>query len=453
MAKLIWDKGGSAVDERIQRFVAGDDVIHDRALFLYDVHASRAHVHGLARIGVLPAEEADALTRELDALAEAFASGAFVLDERFEDGHSAIEVYLVERLGDTGRKVHTGRSRNDQVLVAMRLYLRDALGQVEQHVLAAAAAFLDRAEADLDAPMPGYTHLQRAVPSSVGLWLAGFAEAMIDNAELARSTAAWVDCCPLGTAAGYGVNLPLDRQGVSDELGFSRLQINPVYAQNSRGKLEIQALMALLQPLFDVRRFAWDLSLYTTAEFGFVRLPDAFTTGSSIMPNKKNPDVIELLRASPAVVQGALAEVMAILSLSSGYHRDLQATKAPVLRAMSSGLVSLSLIGELVHKLSFDKERMAAAISPDMYATDRAVELALEGVPFRTAYQKVAEELPALAGRRPEDSLAARVSPGGTGKLMLAELRERLREAEARAQIEPARARQAITRMSARRAP
>jgi argininosuccinate lyase len=256
---------------------------------------------------------------------------------------------------------------------------------------------------------------------------------MLDDAALARATAAWIDCCPLGTAAGYGVNLPLDRQGVSDELGFLRLQVNPVYAQNSRGKFEIQALSALYQPLLDVRRFAWDLSLFTTAEFGFVKLPDAFTTGSSIMPNKKNPDVVELLRASPAVVEGAIAEVSALLSLPSGYHRDLQATKAPVLRAMSSGLVALSLVAELVHELSFDKERMLGAVSADMFASDRAVELAREGVPFRTAYRQVAEELPALAGRRAEDSLAARVSPGAPGALLLDALRERLRAAEERA--------------------
>lgn len=430
MAKLIWDKGGSAVDARVQRFLAGDDVIHDRALFLHDVRASKAHARGLARAGILTAEEALALTRELDALGEAFASGAFVLDDRFEDGHSAIEAHLVERLGDLGKKVHTGRSRNDQVLVASRLFLRDALEQAEGHALAAASALLARAEAHAMTPMPGYTHLQRAVPSSVGMWLSGFAEAMIDNAALARMTAAWIDACPLGTAAGYGVNLPLDRQGVSDELGFARLQISPVYAQNSRGKFELQALQALLQPLLDVRRFAWDLSLYTTAEFAFVRLPDAFTTGSSIMPNKKNPDVIELLRASPSAVLGAIAEVSSVLSLSSGYHRDLQATKAPVLRAVDASLMALSLLAELVEKMSFDEARMAEAISPDMYATDRAVELAREGLPFRAAYQKVAEELDALGDRRPAESLAARVSPGGAGKLMLDELRARLTEAE-----------------------
>lgn len=427
MAKLIWEKDGAAVDPRIQRFLAGDDVVLDRALFLADLRASKAHVHGLGRVGVLAAAEVVALDRELDALALAFQAGSFQLDDRFEDGHSAIEAVLVERLGDVGRKVHTGRSRNDQVLVALRLFVRDALERLAHEVTDAAAAFLDRAEAEAMTPMPGYTHLQRAVPSSVGLWLAGFAEALIDDAVLIKATARWMDACPLGTAAGYGVNLPLDRQGVSDELGFARLLVNPVYAQNSRGKMELQALMALLQALLDVRRFAWDLSLYTTAEFAFVKLPAEYTTGSSIMPNKKNPDVVELLRAAPAPVLGAMAEVESLLSLPSGYQRDLQATKGPVLRALAHGIDALALVPALVRKMDFDRARMAAAITPDLHATDVAVELAAKGVPFRTAYRQVADSLASLGERRPEESLAARVSPGATGDLMLGVLRERLR--------------------------
>ncbi len=423
---LIWDKAGASVDARIQRFCAGDDVVLDRALFLADIRASKAHAGGLARAGVLAAAEATAIAAALDELAAEFTAGRFVLDDRFEDGHSAIESYLTERLGDAGKKVHTGRSRNDQVLVALRLHVRDALAQIEAETVAAAAAFLDRAEREATVPMPGYTHLQRAVPSSVGLWLAGFAEALIDDATLVRATARWMDACPLGTAAGYGVNLPLDRQGVSDELGFARLLVNPVYAQNSRGKLELQALGALLQALFDVRRFAWDLSIYTTAEFAFVKLPAEYTTGSSIMPNKKNPDVVELLRACPSVVLGAMTEIQSLLSLPSGYHRDLQATKGPVLRALAHGIEALALLPGLVVRMELDHARMAAAITPDLYATDAAVELAAQGVPFRTAYRQVADSLGELAARTPEESLRARVSPGATADLLLGVLRERL---------------------------
>lgn len=427
MSKPLWDKGGATVDERIMRFCAGEDVVLDRELFVYDIRASKAHVRGLERIGLLAESERDALLSTLDALANEFENGGFVLDERYEDGHSAIEAYLTAELGDVGRKVHTGRSRNDQVLVASRLYLRDAISEIAAHAKRAAEVCLERAHQD-DVPMPGYTHLQRAVPSSTGMWFAGFAEAFIDDARLALDTRRWVDTNPLGTAAGYGVNLPLDRDGVTAELDFERVQLSPIYAQNSRGKFELQALMVLGQALLDVRRLAWDLSLFTTAEFAFVDLPDRFTTGSSIMPNKRNPDVVELLRASYGVVQGAMAELQALLSLPSGYHRDLQASKPPVLRAMSRGLDALALVPELLGELSFDEERMREAINPEMHATDRAIELAKDGVPFRDAYRQVVDEFDQLGDRTPEASLKARTSPGGAADLRLDVLRDRLAE-------------------------
>ncbi|MFP4599903.1 MAG: argininosuccinate lyase [Persicimonas sp.] len=424
--KPIWDKGNATVDERIMRFCAGEDVVLDRQLFLHDIRASKAHVRGLERIGILEPEECSSLIEALSELAEKFRDGEFVLDDRFEDMHSAIEAYLTEQLGDVGRKVHTGRSRNDQVLVATRLYLKDALIDIAEGCKRVAEVCLQRAASD-DVPMPGYTHLQRAVPSSTGMWFAGFAEAFIDNAMLAQSSLAFVDANPLGTAAGYGVNLPLDRDGVGEELGFSRPQLNPIYAQNSRGKFEIQALMALAQALLDVRRLAWDLSLFTTAEFSFVDLPDRFTTGSSIMPNKRNPDVVELLRAAYGTVHGAMAELQSLLSLPSGYQRDLQGTKPPLLRAMNRGLDALAIVPGLLADLSFDEERMREAIEPAMHATDRAVELAAGGVPFRQAYRQVASEFDQLAERTADQSLEARTSPGACADLRLDALRGRLR--------------------------
>ena len=292
---LIWDKGGSDVDARVQRFCAAEDAILDRELLPFDIVASIAHVHGLGRIRVLCREEVDSLVEELERLRDAFDSGDFVLDDTHEDCHSAIEAWLTQRLGVVGKKVHTGRSRNDQVQVALRLYMIRACEELATVTEATAAALLDRAESDATTPMPGYTHLQRAVPSSVGHWLGGHADAFLDDRDLARLTADWIDSCPLGSAAGYGVNLALDREGVAEDLGFARVQLNPQAVQNSRGKYELQVLTALGQALLDVRRLAWDLSLYTTAEFGFVLLPDRYTTGSSIMPNKRNPDVVELL--------------------------------------------------------------------------------------------------------------------------------------------------------------
>ncbi len=427
MPRLIWQKDDTeAPDERVHRFLCGEDLELDRDLLQYDLRASRAHVRGLARIGMLSDEESRTLCEAMRQLEKELDEGALAIDDRFEDGHSAIEHFLVERLGEVGKKVHLGRSRNDQVLAAQRLYLRDRMGQVEDACVALAGAFLERAAAEAQTPMPGYTHLQRAVPSSAGLWLASYAESFIDDALLSRATARWLDSSPLGTAAGYGVNLPLDREGVSRELGHARLAVNPMYAQASRGKVELAVLAALDQALLDVRRFAWDLSLFCTSEFGFVRLPARFTTGSSIMPQKRNPDVVELLRAAPGRVHGAIAELHSVLSLPSGYHRDLQATKGPVVRALAAGLEALAIAGLVARDMELCRERMRESISPEMYATDRAVELSAEGVPFRDAYRRVAAELDRLGDRTPEVSLRDRVSPGASANLMLAELWERL---------------------------
>lgn len=425
MSGLLWQKSGIAVDADIQRFLAGDDVLLDREFFLHDIAASQAHVEGLAHIGVLSTDERDTLFTELENLAFDFRRGEFVLDARFEDGHSAIEARLTERLGDTGKKVHTGRSRNDQILVATRLWLKDKLATLAAHCRATARVCLDRAAAK-SLPLPGYTHLQRAVVSSTAMWFAGFAEAFIDDAQRASDTLAWVDANPLGTAAGYGVNLALDRAHSTQALGFARLQLSPVYAQLSRGKFELAALDALASALLDLRRLAWDLSLFTTSEYGFVTLPPQYTTGSSIMPNKRNPDVIELMRASYSAVAAARCEIEQLLSLPSGYQRDLQFSKGAIVHGFGRGLVALALLPDLLQRLQWNAPAMRAAIEPAMYATDAAIEAAVAGVPFREAYRQAAEASAAAGqGRTPEDSLAARVSPGGHAALQLDELERR----------------------------
>ena len=430
MTDLLWKKPGTRIDERIMRFLAGDDVLLDREFFLHDITASKAHVEGLANIGVVTAGEAGALKRELDALADDFRSGAFMLDERFEDGHSAIEAWLTERLGDAGRKVHTGRSRNDQILVATRLWLKEKLAALQAHCLASTRACLDRA-ANESLPMPGYTHLQRAVVSSTSMWWAGFAEAFIDDASRARQTRAWIDANPLGSAAGYGVNLGLDRDHTTRALGFARMQVAATYAQLSRGKFEMAALEAIGSALLDVRRLAWDLSLFTTAEFDFVKLPPEYTTGSSIMPNKRNPDVIELLRASYASVAAARTEIEQLLSLPSGYQRDLQFSKGGIFHGVHRGLMAMELVPDLLARMQWNEAAMRAAIEPAMYATDVAIEQAARGVPFRDAYRAAAQAAgTAGQGRTPEQSLAARTSPGAHADLRLDELRARLEALE-----------------------
>ena len=425
MTDLLWQKPGVRIDERIQQFCAGDDVVLDREFFAFDIQASRAHAQGLQHIGILTTDELAGIERELDALADDFAAGRFVLDARFEDGHSAIEARLVERLGDAGRRIHTGRSRNDQVLVATRLWLKDRLARVQALCQEVAEVALARSDAEAMLPLPGYTHLQRAVVSSCGMWWAAWAEGFIDNAVRARDTLAWVDANPLGSAAGYGVNLPLDRDHTTQALGFGRMQVVATYAQLSRGKFELAAIEALGSAVLDLRRLAWDLSLFTSAEFGFVALPAQYTTGSSIMPNKRNPDVIELMRASYAAVAAARTEIEQLLSLPSGYHRDLQFSKGAIFHAFGRGLGALELLPDLLRNLEWKPEAMRAALDASMYATDLAVDMARQGVPFRDAYVQAADPARWAQGD-PEASLAARASPGAAGDLQLHVLGARL---------------------------
>ena len=426
MSELLWQKPGVKVDARIQHFLAGEDVILDREFFLFDIQASLAHAEGLLRIGILGADELAGIRVELDALADDWRNGDFILDDRYEDGHSAIEARLVERLGDAGRRIHTGRSRNDQILVATRLWLKDRLARVGALCIEAAEVALARAEAEASVPLPGYTHLQRAVVSSLGMWWAAWAEGFIDDAQRARDTLAWVDANPLGSAAGYGVNLPLDRDHTTQALGFGRLQVSATYAQLSRGKFEMAAIEALCSALLDLRRLAWDLSLFTSAEYGFVALPSQYTTGSSIMPNKRNPDVIELMRATYASAAAARTEIEQLLSLPSGYHRDLQFSKGAIFHAFGRGLGALELLPDLLRNLEWKADAMRAALDPSMYATDLAVDLAREGLPFRDAYRQAADPARWAEGD-PEASLQARVSPGAAAELRLDALRARLR--------------------------
>jgi len=425
MSQLLWQKPGVRVDARIQRFLAGEDVILDREFLRYDIRASRAHAQGLQRIGLLRDTELAGIERELSALDAAVVAGEFVLDERFEDCHSAIEAWLIERLGDAGKKIHTGRSRNDQILVATRLWLKDQLARVDALAREVAEVSLARAEAEAMLALPGYTHIQRAMVSSCGMWWAAWAEAFIDDAQRARDTLALIDANPLGSAAGYGINLPLDRDYTTAALGFGRLQVAATYAQLSRGKFELAAVEALGSATLDLRRLAWDLSQFTSAEYGFVALPAEYTTGSSIMPNKRNPDVVELMRAVHASVAAARTELEQLLSLPSGYHRDLQFTKGAIVHAFARGLGALELLPDLLRNLEWCSERMQAALEPSMYATDLAVDLARQGVPFRDAYREAANPARWAEGD-PQASLQARVSPGAAANLRLDALRARL---------------------------
>lgn len=431
MTKLqqLWATKGAEQNElqqRVDQFMSGQDVILDQHLFQFDIQASKVHAQGLQRIGILTQAELDQISATLDDLLSQFGKGQFVLDQTFEDGHSAIEYFLTEQLGNLGKKIHTGRSRNDQVAVATRLYCKRALLELKQVCVSISQVCLTQAEQYSESVMPGYTHIQRAVVSSWGLWFASFAESFCDNAQLAQQTLDWIDANPLGTAAGYGVNLALDRDYTTEALGFARMQINPMYVQNSRGKFELQVLTAFKQAMLDVRRLAWDLSLFTSAEFNLVRLPDLFSTGSSIMPNKRNPDTVELMRAQYAKLVGAYNEIESLLSLPSGYQRDLQNTKAPLINGVTDTQLCLELVPELLLGLDICHKQCEKAIEPAMFATDKAIELAREGVPFRQAYQQLKDNYQELAQRSAKQALHDRVSSGACANLKLSELAHRL---------------------------
>jgi argininosuccinate lyase len=424
----LWAKPGATIDHGAMSFMSRDDVVLDRELFVFDIRATKAHVNGLHSTDLLTESETTDISDALDELARRFIEGSFVLDERYEDGHTAIESYLVEQLGETGKRVHLGRSRNDQVAVALRLYMLDALDTVKCLCLDIARAALGVARRHEFDPMPGYTHLQRAVPSSIGLWMGSFVEGFLDAAELCALTRRWIDASPLGTAAGYGVNIELPRQQVSDELGFARLQLNPMAAQASRGRIEHQVVSTLWQAMQEVRRLAWDCSLFSTREFGFVTLAPEFVTGSSIMPNKANPDMAELLRASTAIIGGALSEIQQSMSLPSGYQRDLQITKPALIRAVNVTREALSHIPNMITSATYHTDAMRTAIEPAMLATDRAVELATSGLPFRDAYKQAASEIDSLelTDEAIDASLRDRRSPGACGNLLLDAMETRL---------------------------
>ena len=297
--------------------------------------------------------------------------------------------YLTKELGETGKKIHTGRSRNDQIQVALRLYAKDNLKNVNKINKRIAKTFLQYAKKYHDLPMPGYTHLQRAMPSTWGLWFSSFAEAFIDNYDLNSSTIDWIDSNPLGTAAGYGVDIPLNRKMVTKELGFKRIQLNSLYVQNSRGKYEMQIINSLKQSMLDIRKFAWDMSLFLSQEFNLLTIGDIYLTGSSIMPNKKNPDVIEIMRGNYSIIAGNYSELENLLSLPTGYHRDLQITKKSLISSFKITEKTLELIPDLVRSIKINKRRSLEFIDDEMMMTSQVYELVSKSMPFRDAYQAV----------------------------------------------------------------
>ena len=425
MSKKIWNTKGVESSYEIASFLAGEDIELDKSIFIYDIDATIAHIKGLACIGVIKKNELAKLIKSLKELRLKFLNKSFKLTEKYEDCHSAIEFYLTKELGELGKKVHTGRSRNDQVLVAMRLFAKKNLIDFKKSNKSIARVFLRMAKKHENNPMPGYTHLQRAMPSSWGLWFASYAESFIDNVDLINSTIEWIDSNPLGSAAGYGVALPLDRKLTTKELGFKRTQINSLYIQNSRGKYEMQIINTLKQSMLDVRKFSWDMSLFLSQEFDLLKIDKAYLTGSSIMPNKHNPDVIEILRANYSILAGQASELENLLSLPSGYQRDLQLTKRSLISSFDISLKSLNILPKLIDSIKVNKSKSIAYIDEEMKMTDKVYALVAQGKPFRDAYNliKSSDDLSSYAQSNSKD-----YSEGSPGNLALDKLDARLKQ-------------------------
>ncbi len=389
----LWDKG-APLDARVLEYTAGEDYALDERLVAYDVRASLAHAEMLHRQRLLSDEDLTAIRTGLAALAEEHARGAWHVELADEDGQTALERRLTARIGDAGARIHLGRSRNDQVLVALRLYLRDTAEQLAGAAHAVGEALGRLAARQGDVQLPGYTHMQQAMPSSVALWAGGFAAELADDAEGLLAVRRRSDRNPLGSAAGYGTpGLPLDRAYTTRVLGFTATHEPVTAVQLSRGKAEAQLLFEIALVMQDAARLAADLLLFYTAEFAFIELPEAFTTGSSIMPQKRNPDVLELVRARSATALGCLTEALAVCAkLPSGYQRDLQLLKGPLFRGIDLAAHTLPIVTAVLDALRFRPERIR--VDPAVHAAEQAYALVLqEGIPFREAYRRIAQRL------------------------------------------------------------
>jgi argininosuccinate lyase len=418
MAKL-WAKNYE-LDSLVEEFTVGSDYLLDMKLVPADCVGSMAHAEMLAAIGILPRKEADALKAELLSIVRDHRAGSFAISRSDEDCHTAIENRLTSKLGEPGKKIHTGRSRNDQVVTALRLYTRSFLLSYIESVQGLVLSLLTFARAHEFVPMPGRTHMQIAMPSSVGLWAAAWAEELLDLLEPLRAVYRLIDRSPLGSAASYGVPLPLDRELTARLMGFSSVQRNVLAVQNSRGRAESLVLDALDQIGITLSKMAQDLILFSLPEFGYFGLPARLCTGSSIMPQKKNPDGLELLRAKSATLSAAALQVKSIVrSLPSGYNRDFQETKEPFLHGASTALASSRIMTLTIENLEVYEENLRKAFTPEIFATDAALERVARGMSFRDAYREVGLSLEELTSRDPDAALRSRTATGTTGNLGL----------------------------------
>jgi argininosuccinate lyase len=385
----LWQKDTST-NEKIDHFTVGNDRTYDLALAPYDCIASKAHAKMLGEIGMLTSKEVKDLTDALEGILKSTQKGDFVIEKEFEDMHSKIEFLLTQKLGDLGKKIHTARSRNDQVLVALQLYIKEELSQIKKEVVKLFDLLLKLAETHQKDLLPGYTHMQVAMPSSFGLWFSAYAESLVDDVAFLNTAFRLADQNPLGSAAGFGSSFPIDRELTSKELGFKTLKYNVVAAQMGRGKVEKASATAIGMLGGTLAKLAMDICMYMGQDFDFIHFPEELTTGSSIMPHKKNPDVFELIRGKCNLLQG-LPQQLALLTsnLPSGYHREMQLAKAPLVEAFQEIKACLEMMHFSLSKIEVRKNITDDSKYDYLFSVDTLNEWVKQGIPFREAYQKM----------------------------------------------------------------
>ncbi len=420
----LWDKGFST-DKKIDHFTVGNDRELDLLLAKYDVIASTAHAKMLGKIGLLSEEEAASLVDELENIESSIEKGTFTIEDSFEDMHSKIEFLLTEKLGDTGKKIHTARSRNDQVLVAMHLYLKDELTEIKSQTKALFDLLMDLAETHKAILLPGYTHLQIAMPSSFGLWFSAYAESLIDDLYFIDTAYKIADQNPLGSAAGYGSSFPIDRTFTTEEMGFKTQKYNVVAAQMGRGKVEKATAFGMASIAATLSKMAMDICLYMSQNFDFISFPDELTTGSSIMPHKKNPDVFELIRAKCNKLQAVPNQLTLVINnLPSGYHRDLQLVKEIIVPAIQDMKACLEILTFSLKEIRVNKNILEDPKYDYLFSVDTLNELVQNGMPFRDAYKKMGQEI--QEGTFTPKRNISHSHEGSLGNLCLEEIKKKM---------------------------
>ncbi len=429
MSNTLWSKGTKATD-LVENFTVGNDRILDLRLAEYDVKGSKAHITMLESIGLLTGQELELLSKELDIIAEEIADGKFVLEDDVEDIHSQVELLLTRRLGDIGKKIHSGRSRNDQVLVDVKLFLKDEVLKVRKEVLKLFGTLQKLSEKHKDILLPGYTHGQMAMPSSFGLWFGAYAESLADDMYMLHGAYNVTDQNPLGSAAGYGNSFPLDREMTTSLLGFASLDYNAVAAQLSRGKTERATASALGAIALTLNKLAADCCMYMCPNYGFIRFPDELTTGSSIMPHKKNPDVWEMIRGNCNRILSCENEISLLCSnMPHGYHREFQLLKDILFPALEMMHKCLFMADYMLQNIIVNEHILDSPLYDYLFTVEEVNRRTLDGMPFRDAYKSVGIEV--NEGRFHTEKTVRHTHTGSIGNLCNGRIREKMEKAAA----------------------